>query len=177
MLKLRLDLLAQHHRHLLWEQLGRSRALVGASERCRQGSDTSGVSGWLAASSACAGTPLRFALAAAWQIPCSGRGGVNCEVMSELYRSTIAICSGRSLADAVLCWGGGVDGEVMSNVNRFRVGLVFEAHRRVYHSTLGLRVIKKRRSDVEGKAGSSCAAPSPFALEAALRIPCSGRGG
>jgi len=28
---------------------------------------------------------------------------------------------------------------------RFRGGLVFEAHRLVYHSTLGLRVIKKRR--------------------------------
>ena len=31
------------------------------------------------------------------------------------------------------------------NVNRFRGGLAFKAHRRVYHSTLGLRVIKKKR--------------------------------
>ena len=29
-------------------------------------------------------------------------------------------------------------------VNRFRAGLVFKAHRRVYHSTLGSRVIKKK---------------------------------
>jgi len=29
---------------------------------------------------------------------------------------------------------------------RFRGGLVFEAHRLVYHSTLGLRVIKKKKS-------------------------------
>ena len=29
------------------------------------------------------------------------------------------------------------------NVQRFRGGLVFKAHRLVYHSTLGLRVIKK----------------------------------
>ena len=29
------------------------------------------------------------------------------------------------------------------NVNRFRGGLVFKAHRLVYHSTLGSRVIKK----------------------------------
>jgi len=29
-------------------------------------------------------------------------------------------------------------------VKRFRGGLVFEAHRRLYHSTLGLRVIKKK---------------------------------
>ena len=31
-------------------------------------------------------------------------------------------------------------------MNRFRQGLVFKAHRLVYHSTLGLRVIKKQRS-------------------------------
>jgi len=32
------------------------------------------------------------------------------------------------------------------NVKRFRGGLVFKAHRLLYHSTLGLRVIKKKRS-------------------------------
>ena len=31
------------------------------------------------------------------------------------------------------------------NVQRFRGGLVFKAHRRLYHSTLGLRVIKKKK--------------------------------
>ena len=31
------------------------------------------------------------------------------------------------------------------NKKRFRGGLVFEAHRLLYHSTLGLRVIKKKR--------------------------------
>jgi len=31
------------------------------------------------------------------------------------------------------------------NVKRFRGGLVFEAHRLLYHSTLGLRVIKKKK--------------------------------
>jgi len=30
-------------------------------------------------------------------------------------------------------------------VQRFRGGLVFKAHRLLYHSTLGLRVIKKKR--------------------------------
>jgi len=30
------------------------------------------------------------------------------------------------------------------NVKRFRGGLVFKAYRRVYHSTLGWRVIKKK---------------------------------
>jgi len=31
------------------------------------------------------------------------------------------------------------------NVQRFRGGLVFKAHRLLYHSTLGLRVIKKKK--------------------------------
>ena len=32
-------------------------------------------------------------------------------------------------------------------MQRFQAGLVFKAHRLLYHSTLGLSVIKKRRSD------------------------------
>ena len=39
------------------------------------------------------------------------------------------------------------------NVNRFRGGLVFKAHRLVYHSTLGLRVMKKKKILVD--AGSA----------------------
>jgi len=31
-------------------------------------------------------------------------------------------------------------------VNRFRGGLVFETHRLLYHSTLGLRVMKKKKA-------------------------------
>ena len=34
------------------------------------------------------------------------------------------------------------------DVQRFRGGLVFKEHRRVYHSTLGLRVTMKKREDV-----------------------------
>jgi len=33
------------------------------------------------------------------------------------------------------------------NVQRFRGGLVFKAHRLLYHSTLGLRVIKKKKKE------------------------------
>jgi len=33
------------------------------------------------------------------------------------------------------------------NVNRFRGGLVFKARRRVHHSTLGWRVIKKKKKN------------------------------
>ena len=32
------------------------------------------------------------------------------------------------------------------NVQRFRGGLVFKAHRLLYHTTLGLRVIKKKKT-------------------------------
>ena len=38
-----------------------------------------------------------------------------------------------------------LDGNAVLNVQRFRGGLVFKAHRLVYHSTLGLRVIKKKK--------------------------------
>jgi len=34
---------------------------------------------------------------------------------------------------------------LLRNVNRFRGGLVFKAHRLVYHSTLGLGVLKKKK--------------------------------
>jgi len=33
------------------------------------------------------------------------------------------------------------------NVQWFRDGLVFKAHRLVYHSTIGLRVIKKKKTE------------------------------
>jgi len=33
----------------------------------------------------------------------------------------------------------------LRNVKRFRGELVFKAHRLLYHSTLGLRVIKKKK--------------------------------
>ena len=36
------------------------------------------------------------------------------------------------------------------NVQRFRGGLVFKAHGLLYHSTLGLRAIKKREEEVRG---------------------------
>jgi len=36
-------------------------------------------------------------------------------------------------------------------MQRFRGGLVFKAHRLVYHSTLGLRVIKKHHAEQRGR--------------------------
>jgi len=36
-------------------------------------------------------------------------------------------------------------------VNRFRGGLVFKAHRLVYHSTLGSRVMKRKKFGMLGR--------------------------
>jgi hypothetical protein len=44
-------------------------------------------------------------------------------------------------------------GSIRRNVKRFRGGLVFKAHRLVYHSTLGLRVIKKEKVGGAGPGG------------------------
>ena len=37
------------------------------------------------------------------------------------------------------------EGLLRRHIQRFRGGLVFKAHRRLYHSTLGLRVIKRQK--------------------------------
>jgi len=46
-------------------------------------------------------------------------------------------------------WGGGEPSQSWAslggNVKRFQGGLVLKAHRLVYHSTLGLRVMKKKK--------------------------------
>ena len=48
------------------------------------------------------------------------------------------------------------------NVKRFRGGLGFKAHRLFYHSTLGSRVIKKKkRREKEGAPSSDAAAEWP----------------
>ena len=46
---------------------------------------------------------------------------------------------GRFGVLAIVAWRG--------NVQRFRGGLAFKAHRRLYHSTLGSRVIKKKKEE------------------------------
>jgi len=53
--------------------------------------------------------------------------------------------SAEEVVDAGAARGGGVRTEYR-NVQRFRGGLAFKAHRLVYHSTLGLRVIKKKET-------------------------------
>ena len=41
----------------------------------------------------------------------------------------------------------------MSEVQRFRGGLVFKAHKRLYHATLGLTVIQKKERGGAGTSG------------------------
>ena len=67
------------------------------------------------------------------------------------------------------------------NVNRFRGGLVFKAHRLLYHSTLGLRVIKKKKKNerfrskkVKGQTGERFTNPWDVAtpsFSAVLPVP------
>ena len=44
--------------------------------------------------------------------------------------------------------------EHQRNVKRFRGGLVFKAHKWLYDSTLGLRVIKKRKKSTLAEAAA-----------------------
>ena len=60
---------------------------------------------------------------------------------------TVPKSIGRAIRVWYSCrWGGEpkIQRVETKNVKRFRGGLVFEAHRLLYHSTLGLRVIKKK---------------------------------
>jgi len=54
-------------------------------------------------------------------------------------------------------------------VKRFRGGLVFKAHRLVYHSTLGWRVIKKKKN--MAKAKNARAMAGQFTTTCARVIP------
>jgi len=76
-------------------------------------------------------------------------------------------------------------------VKLFRGGLVFKAHRLLYHSTLGLRVIKKKKkrgeSDLELRVRRDFEAEEPLAvrqrpplvleLRVHLRNPSAGQSG
>ena len=60
------------------------------------------------------------------------------------------------------------------NVKRFRGGLVFKAHRLLYHSTLGSRVLNKKK-EVEGSGFRG----SGFGFRVSgsgIRVPCLGDG-
>ena len=59
---------------------------------------------------------------------------------------------------------------VHRNVKRFRGGLVFKAHRLVYHSTLGLRVIKKKKKI--GRLPADIATGSGFGVQGKVCVGC-----
>ena len=57
---------------------------------------------------------------------------------------------------------------VLLNVQRFRGGLVFKAHRLLYHSTLGVRVIKKKKK-VLLRGGNMLPEPGRLATQPATK--------
>ena len=83
---------------------------------------------------------MRLRQVTCWPSACSGCASIAFSSNSRStckYSGISAICGSRvsSLGLQLL----------RRNVKRFRGGLVFKAHRIVYHSTLGLRVIKKKK--------------------------------
>jgi len=90
--------------------------------------------------------------------------------LSEVSLSWGSLCWGPLSVGDLSLWKASVSGgahpsllrELMSapasiqelllhrNVKRFRGGLAFKAHRLLYHSTLGLRVIKEKKKKEEG---------------------------
>ena len=58
------------------------------------------------------------------------------------------------------------------NVKRFRGGLVFKAHRLLYHSTLGVRVIKKKEEDVARGVAAVVVRLNPCRLQKKGFIEC-----
>ena len=70
------------------------------------------------------------------------------------------LCRAMTLIEKPLPGTKSATDRVQINVQQYRGGLVFKAHRLVYHSTLGLRVIKKKKELMQ--VGSD--RPSPFSL-------------
>ena len=80
--------------------------------------------------------------------------GVSVRVKGVVFRVLGSGCWGPGLGFGFRVlgfrvWGLGLTSRPsaasIGNVKRFRGGLVFKAHRLLYHSTLGLRVIKRKR--------------------------------
>jgi hypothetical protein len=56
----------------------------------------------------------------------------------------------RFLVSEVPLYGGNLKNLTDLNVELFRKGLALKAHRLLYHSTLGLRVMKKKKNGSKG---------------------------
>ena len=75
---------------------------------------------------------------------------LQCRVFAPDARLVSNVTCPGSLSGEVFCWSFGSTTDELRNVKRFRGGLVSKAHRRVYHSTLGWRVIKKKKKICRG---------------------------
>ena len=63
---------------------------------------------------------------------------------------------------SLLVWAAAISEKLLRRiVNRFRGGLVFKADRLLYHSTLGSRVMKKKREE-EAYTGKTAASAKSF---------------
>ena len=61
--------------------------------------------------------------------------------------------------------------QIRRNVERFRGWLVCEAHRLLFHATLGLRVLKKKKKEKKTEARSLATSVPPSSMSAYLRSP------
>ena len=90
------------------------------------------------------GVDLRFSpgLPPGWR-------GFTFEKRLESRRSSMPLPPAWRLCDSISCGQEfSIEEQLLRrNVNRFRGGLVFKAHRLVYYSTLGLRVIKEKKRE------------------------------
>ena len=83
---------------------------------------------------------------------------VDAQMLTYGYHSTYAE---RARSEAAKGRGFGIPAQLLyRNVQRFQGGLEFKAHRFVYHSTLGLRV-KKKRKQIPGADAHTKKPPLP----------------
>jgi len=102
-----------------------------------------------------------------------------------MWRSRVARVVHKCQAEFGRDWTGSREGCIVDglecgsrvdrrNLNRFQGGLVFKAHRLLYHSTLGLRVIKMMKT--EGPCGGSDEASHHAVLRLVLLLHLRERG-
>ena len=75
-----------------------------------------------------------------------GVGAFSYERGTPVSAAATLLDGGESGQSGSKSLAGNTPGLLSRNVKRFRGGLVFQAHSLVYHSTLGLRVIKKQQN-------------------------------
>ena len=113
--------------------------------------------------------PPRGRMSAGCEPPRAKMGWSSIEISAVLLQcvghETAAVCGPRKVSTNAVVHRPGVDGRTQPGQQRFRGGFVFKAHRRLYHSTPGLRVIKKKK---EGGRNSRQLRGSPTRRESSF---------